>query len=305
MSTTVILNPYANRWQAGKQAPLIEAHLQAAGMPYTLQLTERPGHATELAQTAVASGNQPLVAAGGDGTITEVLNGVMTATAAADYPAGPVGLIPMGTANDLTDVLGIPRDLNAALDLISSGQTRTIDAARINQGFFFNNAAIGLEPMVTEMNIRLTWLKGVVRYLVAAVASIMKRPSWEAVLKWDEGSYMGSITLVSVGNTHRTGGVFYMTPNALPDDGLLDFVFAPALGRLRMFQLLPQTQKGTHVNDAEVREHQTRRLQITLETPTFIQADGELIETAALAVDFEILPGALSVFAPPAGVAPG
>jgi len=223
---------------------------------------------------------------------------VLQATPPEQYPAGPVGFIPQGTANDLTDVLGIPRDLKEAVQVIASGKSRVIDVGTVNGHFFGNNSAIGLEPMVTIENIRLTWLKGEIRYLVSAILAILKRPQWEGKLEWDSGEYQGSISLVSVGNTHRTGGVFYMTPKAIIDDGHLDFVLAPALGRLRMFQLLPKTQNGTHVDEPEVREERTQQLKIHTKTPTPVQADGELISTGATEILYSVVPNALRVFVP-------
>jgi diacylglycerol kinase (ATP) len=298
MPATVILNPYSNRWETGRRIPEVEARLSEAGIDFILHKTERSGHGIELARTAVETGNMPLIAVGGDGAVSEVVNGLLQATPPDGFPAGPLGFIPLGTANDLTDVLGIPRDLDKAVKIIASGETRTIDVGSVNGHFFDNNSAIGLEPMVTIENIRLTWLRGVIRYLVSAIITIIKRPTWEAQLVWDNGEYNGSITLVSVGNTHRTGGVFYMTPNASVDDGFLDFVFAPALGRLRLFQLLPKAQTGDHINEPEVREHRTKRLTIRTHTPTAIQADGEVIANEVTEITYEIVPNALRVFSP-------
>jgi len=156
MPATVILNPYSNRWEAGRRAPELEARLSAANIDFILQKTERPGHAIELARNAVHSGYLPLIAVGGDGAVSEVVNGLLQATPPDQYPAGPLGLIPFGTANDLTDVIGIPRDLEAAVQVIADGKTRRMDVGRVNGHFFGNNAAIGLEPMVTIENIRLT-----------------------------------------------------------------------------------------------------------------------------------------------------
>jgi len=169
----------------------------------------------------------------------------------------------------------------------------------VNNRYFDNNSAIGLEPVVSIENIRLTWLKGVIRYLASAVIAIMKHPTWNAKLEWDDGHYDGSITLISIGNSRRTGGVFFMTPEAKLDDGLLDFVFAPALGRLRLFQLLPKTQTGEHINDPDIHFHKTSRLTIHTDPPTPIQADGELIQTEATDIIYQVVPSALTVFSPP------
>lgn len=89
-----------------------------------------------------------------------------------------------------------------------------------------------------------------------------------------------------------------MTPKAIIDDGLLDFVFASALGRLRMFQLLPKTQSGAHVDEPDVREERTQQLKIRTTTPTPIQADGEIISTGATEILYSVVPNALRVFAP-------
>ncbi len=89
-----------------------------------------------------------------------------------------------------------------------------------------------------------------------------------------------------------------MTPAAKLDDGYLDFVLAPSLGRLRMFQLLPKTQRGVHVNEPEVKEIRNRKLHIRTKTPTPIQADGELIATDATEISYEVLPDALHIFVP-------
>ena len=258
MPATVILNPYSNRWGARAQRPAIEAALAAAGLPYTLVETDGPRHATQLAQAALAAGQTPVIAAGGDGLVNEVVNGLVSAGS-----NGPLGILSVGTANDLAEMLGLPLDLPGAARTIAAGRTRIIDVGVVNDRYFANNSGIGLEPAVTLMNIRLTWLRGVIRYVVAAVISILQRPTWHMTLEWEGGRYEGSVILVSVGNTARTGGVFYMTPNALPDDGVFDLMYGPIMSRLRLFQLLPLTQKGTHIHEPEIRLHRTTYLRVT------------------------------------------
>ena len=132
--------------------------------------------------------------------------------------------------------------------VLTATEPPRIDLGRVNGRFFNNNSAIGLEPIISIENIKLTWLKGVVRYLVAALIGIIKKPTWDGSIEWDGQTYNGTLALVSVGNSQRTGGVFYMTPNASLSDGYLDFVFAPALGYRRLLQLLPKTQTGDHIS---------------------------------------------------------
>ncbi len=293
MPHTVILNPYANRWQARAQRPAIEAALTAAGLDFRLVETDGPRHATRLAEEATRAGNASIIAAGGDGLVSEVVNGILRAGS-----NGPLGILPIGTGNDFAEMLGVPTDLAAAIRTIAAGKTRRVDLGLVNGHYFDNNSGIGLEPIVTLLNIRLTWLRGVVRYVVAAMLAILQRPTWHMRLEWEGGGYEGPITLVSVGNTRRTGGVFYMTPNALPDDGLFDIIYGPAMSRRRLFQLLPLAQKGTHIYEPEIHMHRTPLLRVTTRPSTPIQADGEIIAIDATTITYQIAPGALQVFVP-------
>ncbi|MBE0528356.1 MAG: diacylglycerol kinase family lipid kinase [Thermoleophilia bacterium] len=298
MPATVILNPYANRWLSGQRQTELEAALQKAGIEYQVKLTEYPEHGIELAREAVLSGNTPLIAAGGDGTFGEVVNGLMQATPPGETPAGPIGFVPFGTANDLTDMLGIPRDLDEVARIFAEGHTTTIDLGRVNGRYFDNNSAVGLEPVITIQNIKLKWLKGVIRYMVSALIGIIKNPTWDGEVEWDGNIYRGSLALVSVGNSARTGGVFFMTPNASLSDGYLDFVFAPALSHRRLIQMLPKTQTGEHIHEPEVQMHRTKKLTIRTDTPTPIQADGEVFDEAATEIVYDLIPGVLKVFTP-------
>jgi diacylglycerol kinase (ATP) len=306
MSAHVILNPYSARWKAKARAQQAQAALREAGVEFSWSESQGPGECTRLAREAASRGDQPIIVAGGDGTIGEVINGLAQAQAQPrrDHPAeeneplGPLGILPMGTANDLCDNLGIPRDLGQAARVIAAGQTRVIDLGSANGQLFANNSAVGLEPVVSMHNIELVWLRGVVRYLVAALWAIWQRPSWHMDLDWQEGSYSGRVTLVSVGNCQRTGGLFFMTPNAKPDDGMLDFVFAPALSRLALFRLLPMTFNGSHIHDPRVRELRTQTLRIRSQTPTPLQTDGELSSRGLQEVTYQIHPRRLRLLVP-------
>ncbi|MBI9046846.1 MAG: diacylglycerol kinase family lipid kinase [Anaerolineaceae bacterium] len=297
MGATAILNPYSNRWNTGNQTEEIKTILKDAGIEFELKVSEYHGHAIELAREAVETGNTPLIAIGGDGTISEVVNGLMQAIPPGQFPAGPIGILPCGTGNDLPDMLGLPRDLREAAQIIARGHTRTIDLGMVNGRYFDNNSAVGLEPIVTLENERLTWLKGNIRYMVSAVIAILKKPFWDVEMEWDEGTYKGTMTLISVGNSARTGGVFFMTPDASLSDGQLDFIFAPALSRRSMFKLLPKTQTGEHIHEPMVHMHRTTKLTIKTNPGTPIQSDGEMMpETKE--ITYEILPSALKVFFP-------
>lgn len=298
MTTKIILNPYAGRWKAKAAIPDVERACEELGLDYELVVTEEPGHGVELAREALLAGYCPIVAAGGDGSISEVVNGMLAATDGRQ-PRVPLGIIPLGSADDLADQLGLPKDIVAACRVILEGCERLIDLGRVNGRYFDNNSAVGLEPMVTVTQEKMQRVHGTPRYILAAVRTILAHRPWQMRLVWDDGEYVGKAALVSVGNMRRTGGAFYMTPRAEPDDGLLDFVFAGGMSRLRLLRLLPTTFNGSHVDQPEVYYVRTTRLTIECDPPTPIQADGELFDRAATHITYEVIPAALRVLVPP------
>ncbi len=293
MPAKVILNPYAARWSALKRKDEAVAALRQAGVDFDLVVTERPGQAIELAAQAVRDGFSPIVSAGGDGSNGEVLNGMLRAQ--PEGVLGPFGVLPLGTANDLVVNLGLPKDLASAARAIAAGKTRRIDLGRVNEWVFGNNSAVGLEPVVTQYNIRMVRLRGIVRYLVAALRAINQKPAWSMELTWDDGHHSGPTSLVSVGNCPLTGGVFRMAPAADPADGRLTFVYGYVPTRRGMLALLPKTMTGEFVKNPAIHQHHTRKLVIRSATPTPLQVDGELRAEAATDFTYDCLPGRLEI----------
>jgi len=296
MAAKVILNPYSGRWSALKRKDEATAALREAGIEFELALTEGPQHGIELAEQAARAGFSPIISAGGDGATGEVINGLHRA--APDGVLGPLGVLPLGTANDLVVNLGLPRDLREAARVIAAGHTRRIDLGKVNDWVFDNNSAVGLEPVVSIYNVRMTRLKGVIRYLVAALRAIGQKPEWTMRLEWDDGSYEGPASLVSVGNCPLTGGVFRMAPAADPADGKLTFIYGFAPTRRKMLALLPKTMSGEHVNDPAIHQHHTRRLVIRTDPSSPLQVDGEVRAEALSDFTYVCLPARLDILSP-------
>jgi diacylglycerol kinase (ATP) len=289
----VILNPQGGRWTGQTKINLVEQALQAANVDYDLVATARPEEGLDLARRAAREGWPIVAAAGGDGTINQVLNGLLQAVENDEPPS--LGLIPVGTANDLADGLGLPRDLKAACERLGAGHTRLIDLGQVNNRFFANNSAVGLEAVVTATHDQMRWFQGKNRYLLAALKVILSNQSWHMKIAWDKGEYDGPAVLVSVGNNARTGGSFYMTPDALMDDGFIDFIYGGSLNRLRLLHLLPKTFTGSHIYHPAITYLQTTALSIITRPPTPIQADGEIIDTQATDIKYRVLPKKLRV----------
>lgn len=299
MRVKVILNPYANRWGAKERAEAVAAACQAAGLEYDLYMTQGPGEATQAAQTAVTAGYQIVMAAGGDGTISEVANGLLSAVP-ADEPTIPLGIFPIGSANDFAKMVNYPLDLNQIARQIRVGQTRQIDVGRMTVDgrvhYFNNNSALAMEPMITLEHIKISRISGELRYLVALVRGLIKLKAWEMEISWDGGEYAGPTFLLSVCNGPRTGG-FMMSPGALFDDGLLNYVLAPRVPKLTFLGMLLRLMRGTHLAHPQVMSGATSRLTIHSQPGTPIHADGEILSEAATHISYEVQPGRLTLLA--------
>jgi diacylglycerol kinase (ATP) len=304
MKTKVILNPYANRWEAQRRRPEAEQALKKAAVDYDLSVSEYPGHGIEIAAQAASQGYDAVIAAGGDSTYNEVVNGLIQA--AGGEPVSLIyGILPLGTANDLADNLGIPKDLDKAAQLIAKKHTRKIDVCKINERYFLNNSAVGFETAVTVQQMEMKRARGVMRYLLATLVTIYHNPQWHMDLEWDQGSYQGPVTLVSVGNNPRTGGIFYTVPNADPFDGKLSFVYGTITARLNILRVLPKTMKpgrGNYTEHPHVHEVHSTWLRVHTEPETPAHTDGEVFTRAIQDLSFRVFPAYVPMILPdPAG----
>ena len=302
----VIANPQANRGRVRHRRAQIQRALAAAGARYDWQETEYPGHAATLAQMAGAAGYVTIAVAGGDGTVSEVVNGLMMADDPAVQPA--LAVFPCGTGNDFAAAAGfVDSDTQTAVCLIA-GQSRAIDIGRVllhaddaAQTRYFNNSlGIGLEAATVIQADQIQRLNGVMLYVVAAIRTLLHfRPAQMEIecVRHDGHSQTisGSIIMVSVGNSPRTGGGFHLTPHAKLDDGLLDMGVATAISKLRLLSLLPRALFGKHTSDPAFTLYQCRRIHIQCADGIPVHADGELLSAAAQKIEIEVLPGRLRI----------
>ena len=300
MTAKVILNPYSNRWNSQKRWPETESALKAAGVDFEVVISQKKGQIVTLAEQAVYEKCSPIIVAGGDGSIGDAANGLMRAAQSTKGQLVPLGIMPTGSANDLVYALGLPMDLQEAAKIIAAGKTKAMDLGKLNDHYFVNNSAAGLEPYVTIKHEKIHWIKGIVRYLVAAVQAIMDKPEWQANIKWDGGEFNGKISLISIGNGRRTGG-FFMTPHADPFDGKLTLAFGYRATRLGLFQALPRAfneDKGSYIEMDGMHEVHTTRISVHLDQPSPAHTDGELFPDWMQDFEYEILPKCLNIIVP-------
>ena len=287
------------------------AALDNAGLDYDLKVLGYRGQAKQEAISLSAAGYDAVIAAGGDGTVHEIVNGL--SVAAGDGPTIPIGLLPLGTGNDFSDMAGLPRDLVAACKVIAAGNIRQVDAGWVSYSadngngdkqkvwhgrFFDNNCAVAMEPVVTMEVNSLKRLTGNLRYIVAVIRCLKKMESWFMQISWDGGGYEGPTYLLSVANSPRTGGQFMVAPNARIDDGAFDYVCAPKMPMRRVLAILPGLLKGTHVQHPEILTGRTCQLRVLSKPGTPIHADGEVVTTLATEVHYQVMPGKISLIAP-------
>jgi diacylglycerol kinase (ATP) len=302
VKTVVIVNPVSGRGRARKLIPTIERILHASNLNFDLLLTKRPWHAAELAEVAARQGIDVIVSAGGDGTLNEIINGLMRARQEG-YANSALGVLSIGTGNDFAASLGLPVRLKEAAQVIVHNKRRQVDVGILkgcgfpNGRYFGNCVGIGFDAAGGVLAEKITWTRGLLAYLIAALQNIFlyyKAPTLK-IQTDTETIHMPSL-LVSIMNGKRIGGGFWTAPNASADDGLFDLCIAEEVSRPRMLTLLPHFLKGTQINQPEIQMKQSRTVKITATNGVMpIQADGEILDDACLEVSIKILPKQLEV----------
>jgi len=298
--TLLIFNPMADRGRSGQQASDLRAMVDEMGGA-DWQGTEYPAHATEIAAQAALQGYQTIVALGGDGTVHEIVNGLMKIEA-AHRPR--LGIVPMGSGNDFAGGAGIQMNQQEAMRRVFTGTPKPVDVARIQDGtgrteYFDNTLGIGFDAAINIRSRSIQSLQGFMMYLTATLLTIARDfAAPHMKVTYDGGTLDEPLMMITVGNGPREGGGFLTTPESKMDDGLLDFVYIRPVSKVRMLQLVPKVMNGTHVKEKEVKIAQTTKLVVDADRALPIHADGELFapyEADVRHVEITLVPGAIQV----------
>lgn len=299
---TIILNPVSGRGAGAQAAPIIQAAFDKASLEYTLIRTERPGHAIELAQQAAAAGVDVVIAAGGDGTANEVLNGLMTARR-TNGTASALGVIAIGRGNDFAFGMGAPIGLEAGCQAILDDHRRMIDVGKVIGGdfpegrYFGNGIGIGFDAVVGFVAARHKRLRGFISYLVAALQTIFLYYHAPFVrLELDGQPLELSSLMISIMNGRRMGGGFMMAPDARGDDGVFDLCIAEQVSKGKILTLIPHFMRGDQASQKSIHTRQARQVQVrALQGSLPVHADGETICTEGSELSIELLPAQLEM----------
>ena len=290
--TCIILNPAAR----SERAKRLKSQIEALADGVTIKYTEGPGDAEAKAERAVEQGYTTIVAAGGDGTINEVVNGLTGfAENEGKQPDVTLGILPIGTVNVFSMELGIPSQLEKAWDVIVRGKTRTVDLARANDHRFVQLAGVGFDAQIVA---RTEWKSkkrlGPLSYVLTGAQIVTEKPP-KIVVKTEEGkTYKGSFVLI--GNGRFYGGPFPIFKEAKIDDGLLDICIFEQMNPLALVWYLQGILTGKHTTFPDVRYFKSRSVRVESEERVPVEVDGELL--GFLPCEFNVTARALRVLAP-------
>jgi len=309
--TLAILNPCAGN--AAKLIGRIESRLRESladvlgGLE--IERTRGPRDASRIAREAVRAGVKRLVVGGGDGTLGEVVTGLLEAGLGQD---AEIGVLPLGTGCDFARGLGIPMAPEKAIEALAGGTSIRVDAGRIvyrdhggaeRATHFLNEASFGLSGLIVEaVNRSQRRLGPRLSFAVGSLSAIARHPQPEVVLRVDgEEVYAGPVALVLAANGRFCGAGMKMAPGAEFDDGLLDVVLVRALSRPRLWANLPSLYSGRHIEHPMVSVHRGACVEADVRgaDPALLDVDGEAL--GALPIRVEVLPRAIGLFGVPPG----
>jgi YegS/Rv2252/BmrU family lipid kinase len=295
----VVLNPTSGAGAGRRVRAELEVALRERGIDFRIEETRGPGHAMELAEAAARDGAPAIAAAGGDGTIHEVVNGLLRA---GTRPA--LCLVPIGTGNDFVKVVPGTQRRTLAYDTIAHGRIRAFDAAimrwRGGEEYFVNAAGTGIDVEVVRQIEALRGLPGAAMYVLGLARALFRyRPVHLRVTPPDGKVIERRVMLAAVSNGKCLGGAFRLTPDAKPDDGLLDLCIVESISLASAVRVSLKVLRGTHAGHASVTTARGSAFDIASEGDDglLLQLDGELRRIDDQRVRIEVVPGALRVFA--------
>src|SRR5438105_9431350 len=284
-STLIILNPAAHSERAQRKRAQVESLAQDC-VVYT---TTRTGEAELMARRGAKEGFEKIVAAGGDGTINEVVNGLGGTDAM-------LGLLPIGTMNVFATELGLPvNDLALCWNIIQNDSTRAVDLPKANGKFFVQLAGVGLDAQaVKETSTQLKRNFGPLSYLISAAQIAARKPPRLFIRSEDAAIEEGSFVLI--GNGRLYGGPFPFFKHAVIDDGLLDVIVFKSLGYLEIIKYLQDVIFSSEIRVPEIEYFQTRRLRVESQQSVPVELDGEVVGNCP--VEFNLQERSLRVLVP-------
>lgn len=296
--TKVIVNPAARGGRTARQWPEISEQLKRNDIHFDYSFTEGPGHGIDMAKEAVNAGYETIVAVGGDGTVNEVVNGIVDNDGKG---MATLGIICTGTGRDCIRSLNIPDDLSKACQLIAErrsvdtdlGLAEYVNDSDRNSRFYINTASLGFASSVAARTGRFKKMGGTIPFLIAFATVFASYKAKNVAFDIDGRIKQERQLLIVINNGRYFGGGMKITPDADPRDGLLDIVTVRDVNKLRLLYNFPRLYKGTHTTHPMVDVYKAKRVDVQTSGKLLLQLDGEVVGKAP--VSFSIIPSALRV----------
>ncbi|MGH2710277.1 MAG: diacylglycerol/lipid kinase family protein [Actinomycetota bacterium] len=295
----VIANPHSGRGRVGKEMPELERQLNSKRFGYRIVETEGPGHGTEVAREALRGGERFLVAVGGDGTVQEVVNG-MIEDGKPVAEGAVLGVIPAGSGCDFVRTFGLPQEVPKAVRHLEGDRLYPIDIARLDYQedgktvtrYIPNIAECGLGGAVVARAERLPRWLGRSRYFWAFWLSVRKFKPARITVKADLKEFEGRANNVVVANCQYYGGGMKISPRSYPGDGVLDIQISTG-PKSEAFTMIPKIYRGEHLPHPHIKEMRGRSITVDADRPLPIEGDGEVLGTTP--ATFTVIPEAVSL----------
>ncbi|WP_255414979.1 diacylglycerol kinase [Cohnella sp. AR92] len=286
----LIYNPTSGREEMRRRLSYVLQRLERGGIETSTHATEAEGDATRATIEAIERGYDMIIAAGGDGTLNEVVNGI-----SGQERRPPIGVLPMGTTNDFARANGIPKRWQDAVDLIVRRHTRPVDVGVANGKYFLYMAGGGfLTDLSYEVPSKMKTMIGQFAYYVKGFEKIVNfRPTSLRISAEGVGTFDGEYMLFFVANSQSIAGFERLAPHAKIDDGLLDVILVKKCNLAEMIRIASLAVKGEHLNDSHIVHFQTSQLTVTADDRVQLNLDGEFGGT--LPLELSVLPSHISV----------
>ncbi|KAA3619268.1 MAG: diacylglycerol kinase family lipid kinase [Calditrichaeota bacterium] len=294
MKLLVIFNPNAGHGRAAKLLTEVKAEFAQQNLEAEFKFTEYPGHGKKILRETDLAAYAGIIAAGGDGTVFEVVNGLYLNGA---QPKNKMGVLPVGTGNAFARELHLKStDWKKAVEIIAQNKTKNIDVGHFKtkeeELYYLNILGLGFVADVGKTASKLK-IFGNSAYILGVLYQLAFLKNYQLSIELDGKKIEQDNVFVEVSNTRYTGTTFLMAPNAKIDDGLLDVTLLQKLTRRRILKLLPTIFTGEHINYPEVTTLQARHIKISTSVPKLLTPDGELfgfspVEITCLQEDVEV-----------------
>jgi YegS/Rv2252/BmrU family lipid kinase len=298
----VIVNPNAGKGKGKKDWEKISGFLTRENLSYTVKFTEAKGHAIQLTNEAVAKGSRNIITVGGDGTLNEVVNGIFAGNASLSTGMS-LALIPVGTGNDWGKMFGIPLDYEKAARIISDDKCMLHDVGVVSyfngekreERYFINIAGMGFESVVVRRtnNQKEKGHGGKAIYFYNLLLSLLSYKNTRAEIRIDGQKISADVFSLNVGNGRYCGGGMRQTPDALPDDGLLDVTVISGIGKIGIIRNLKILYDGTILSHPKIEGYRCKTLSVSSESLLYIEADGESLGHSP--AEFTIIPSGINI----------